>query len=82
MIQLREVYEDSNFIYIIMDYMQGGTLRDYLTKKGMKLNNTQVRDLAHQILSAVETIHERGFIHRDLKLDNILVDVSESAEAP
>lgn len=56
-----------------MDYMEGGTLRDYFNSRKLKLDIHEVRDLASQILTGVEVIHEKGFIHRDLKLDNILV---------
>ena len=45
MIQLREVYEDPNFIYIVMDYMEGGTLRDYLNSRKLKLDIHEIRDL-------------------------------------
>ena len=56
-----------------MDFIQGGELRDLLTEK-KNFREEVVKFYAVQIIDAVMNLHEREIIHRDLKLENILID--------
>ena len=58
---------------MICEYAAGGEIYDLIFKKG-KLGETEARSYFFQILSAVEYAHNHGVAHRDLKLDNILLD--------
>ena len=55
-----------------MDYLRGGELYDYLEERG-KLSENESRLLFTQIVKAVDYCHKMKVIHRDLKLDNILL---------
>ena len=56
-----------------MEYADGGELVDYVeSKKG--LGEVEARALMKQILSAIDTCHQQGIIHRDLKLENVLFE--------
>ena len=63
--------------YIIMEYVNGGVLSDYLKKYKLKYQKAfpeeVVQYLMRQIVEALIYIHERNIIHRDLKLENIMV---------
>ena len=77
-VKLEEVKTDKNYYYIVMEYINGGELSDYL-KKYKSIHNKGfpeevVQYLMRQIVDAVKYIHERGIIHRDLKLENIMVN--------
>lgn len=62
--------------YIVMDYCQGGTLRQLLESK-TELSLVQKLGLVQDTLRGLEHIHEHRIIHCDLKPDNILLDVSD-----
>jgi len=59
-------------VYLVMDIVQGGDLFTYLSRNYLRENN--VRCLAAQIILAVEELHKRNIIYRDLKLENIFLD--------
>jgi serine/threonine-protein kinase len=65
-------YFDSDGIeYLVMDYVEGQTLSDVVSKQGGGLGETQVLAWADQLLSALQYIHLHGIIHRDVKPSNI-----------
>lgn len=62
-----------NLVYIIMDYVEGGLLFDVCNKlKGM--GEDVGREFFWQMIEVLDYIHCKGVIHRDIKLENILVD--------
>jgi serine/threonine protein kinase len=74
-IKLRHTAEDDQFIYIVMEYVEGGDLLSYLTRRpNNRVSEGTARRLFAQLLSAVEYLHASSIAHRDLKLENILVD--------
>lgn len=58
--------------YMVLDYVEGRTLRAYLAERG-RLPVDEVLRIAFQLVDALRYVHERGVIHRDLKPDNVLV---------
>jgi calcium-dependent protein kinase len=73
--KLYEVYEDSKFIYLIIEYCEGGELLDRITKKqkeGKLYTEKEAAVIFRQLIEAIDYIHEIGVIHRDLKPENIL----------
>lgn len=59
--------------YIFQDLIPGGDLFSYVRHKGGHLNEAQATAVLLQILKAVEYLHDHGIVHRDLKLENILM---------
>lgn len=74
-IRLHEVIETSDTIHLVMELAEGGDLRDYLNTHGPQTED-EARSIFTQILSAVQHAHKQNYVHRDLKLDNILLDCS------
>lgn len=65
--------------YMVMDYIEGGTLADYIrntTRKGLFPPATDIVYLFTTIGLALDYAHQRGMIHRDIKPENILLDKS------
>jgi non-specific serine/threonine protein kinase len=56
---------------IVMEYVQGITLRDRMTEKPLKVN--EALDIAIQIASALSTAHAAGIVHRDIKPENVML---------
>ncbi|KAJ3261485.1 MAP/microtubule affinity-regulating kinase 3 [Boothiomyces macroporosus] len=72
-IKIFKVVESMEDIYIIMDYASGGDLSGYVARYG-KLTELESRRIFRQIVSAMDFIHLSHVVHRDLKLENILLD--------
>ncbi|XP_074845230.1 uncharacterized protein LOC142010709 [Carettochelys insculpta] len=72
-VQLYETLETENSYYLVMELCLGGDLMDTICDK-KKLEEREVRDYTRQIMSAVEHLHHHGIVHRDLKIENFLLD--------
>ncbi len=72
----RALEHRQNNRYIVMDYCEGGTLRNLLHNSG-QLTLNQSLSLVIDILSGLKFAHDRGIIHRDLKPENILLKVGD-----
>ena len=76
-VRLIELKKTKNHIYIVTEYCNGGSLSDnlknYITKYKRPFTEEIVQYLMRQIVSAINYLHTNRIIHRDLKLDNILV---------
>ena len=66
--------ESEGYTYIVMPYVQGGTLADLL--HGIPLPLTQATTIILQIAEALDYAHDKGLIHRDIKPSNVLIDES------
>ena len=62
--------EDDNY-FMVMDYLQGGTLGDYLRARGRMRAEAALR-LGAQLVDALQSAHAQGIVHRDIKPSNIL----------
>src|ERR1700730_384389 len=71
--RLYDVWETSTELYLILEYVQGGELFDYLCQKG-KLPIPEALNYFQQIISAIDYCHRFNIAHRDLKPENILLD--------
>lgn len=67
-----DVGEDNNILYIVMEYIEGITLKDTLDRFGA-LRPEETLDIALQIATALEHAHKNGIIHRDIKPHNIMI---------
>ena len=79
-IKLYDIYEDSIFLYLIMEECLGGEFFDRLAVRAKQLNMYTEKDAAKifkQILEAVNYLHAHGVCHRDLKPENILFSTIE-----
>ena len=71
--KLYEVIATESSIWLITELCSGGELFDYLAEKG-RLSEDESRVIFGQLCLAVGYIHEKGVVHRDLKLENVLLD--------
>jgi len=72
-IRLYEVIHSPTDIFMVIEYVSGGELFDYIVQKG-RLSENESRHYFQQITAGVEYAHHYGVVHRDLKPENILLD--------
>ncbi|OLY84390.1 Serine/threonine-protein kinase MARK2 [Smittium mucronatum] len=72
-VRLYDVVQTSKFTMIVMEHNSGGELLHYIRKRG-RLMEREARVFFRQIVSAVDYIHRNNIIHRDLKLENVMLD--------
>jgi len=70
-VQLHDVRHEGDHDYLIMEYVEGRTLRERFAAGPMAVS--EVLGIAHQIALGMATAHDLGVIHRDLKAENILI---------
>jgi len=64
-------------IYIIMDFVGGGSLHHFLKKRpGRRLDDQLAKRLIFQVAQGLKYLHDRHIVHRDIKLENLLLDDS------
>ncbi|XP_040266253.1 serine/threonine-protein kinase 33 [Bufo bufo] len=78
-IHLEEVFETPKRVYLVMELCEGGELREILHRR-KRLSETETRHIIHSLASAIAYLHKKDIVHRDLKLENILVQSEEAAE--
>ena len=73
-VKMFETYETKKHICIVMEYICAGDLLSYI-KKRSKLTEPIAKFIFKQIILAIQYIHNHNIVHRDIKLDNILIDL-------
>jgi len=71
--RLYDVWETSTELYLILEYVEGGELFDYLCKRG-RLSTSEALGYFQQIIAAIDYCHRFNIAHRDLKPENLLLD--------
>ncbi|XP_042044968.1 SNF1-related protein kinase catalytic subunit alpha KIN10-like [Salvia splendens] len=72
-VRVYEFIDTPTDIYMIMEYMVQGELFDHISRKG-RLPEDEARQYFQQIIAGVEHCHSKNVVHRDLKLENLLLD--------
>ncbi|KAI8368370.1 kinase-like domain-containing protein [Choanephora cucurbitarum] len=73
--QMYEMRQINDNYYLFMEYVDGGQLLDYIISHG-KLKEKQARQISRQIASALDYCHRNSIVHRDLKVENILLSAT------
>ncbi|ABN67150.2 serine/threonine-protein kinase HSL1 [Scheffersomyces stipitis CBS 6054] len=74
---LYDVWENKNDLYLILEYIEGGELFDYLIKRG-KLQEFEAINYFKQIIHGIGYLHQFNICHRDLKPENLLLDFNKN----
>lgn len=72
-VKLYETFETGRHILLVMELCAGGDLLNYVRKR-RKLDEDAAKLIFKQLIEGLSYIHSKGIIHRDIKLDNILLD--------
>ena len=72
-VSVSDFFEENDTAYMVMRYVEGQTLHDYIVEKGGKLSYSETLELMTPIKQALTTIHKESVIHRDISPDNIYI---------
>lgn len=72
-VQVFYYFEENNTAYMVMEYLKGKTLAEFLKQRGGKLTEAEALSQIAKVGAALEMIHQAQFLHRDIKPDNIML---------
>jgi serine/threonine protein kinase len=74
-VQLYEAFDYKKQVFLIMENVSGGSLHSLLTSKpNRQLKDSEAKHLFAQIAAAIKYCHSKNITHRDIKLENVLLD--------
>ena len=81
LLHMLDVFENTEYIYIVTELLEGGDLFAYLEKRKFKVPEQRASKIIHSLAAGLYYLHSYGIVHRDLKPENILmVDKTENSD--
>jgi len=68
-----DFFEENNTAYMVMEYLEGNTFKAFIKKSGGKINWATALEMLNPVMLALETVHKKKILHRDISPDNIFV---------
>jgi serine/threonine protein kinase len=81
-ITLIDLFENVDYYFIVLEYMGGSDLFDYLSAREFNLGENRVREISYQLALGIKYLHSYGIVHRDLKLENVMMSDTTDQSIP
>src|SRR3990172_491251 len=72
-VKIKNYFNQNDTAYFVMDYYEGMALDDYIKSRGGKLTEQEATKIMGYVLNALWEVHNKGFLHRDVKPENIFI---------
>lgn len=72
-VRVEDYFEENHTVYIVMEYVEGLTLKQFLGEREGGLDGETCLELFRPLMESLHQIHKRGLIHRDISLDNLMI---------
>ncbi|CAD8111518.1 unnamed protein product [Paramecium sonneborni] len=79
-IKLNEIFEGENSYYLVFDYLEGENLHKFIKNQLYQIPENNVRTILQQILLGIRKCHQQNIIHRDMKLENVMLSKANSID--
>lgn len=79
-VTVKDFFYENGTAYIVMEYVDGITLKEYLKQNGDVLSVEETVTIMYPILKSLEVVHQHSFLHRDISPDNIMIAKDKSVK--
>lgn len=79
-VSVKDFFQESNTSYIVMEYIEGVTFKEYLKKNGGRIPAPKVLEWMRPVIHSLEQVHRTGLIHRDISPDNIMITKDDTVK--
>ncbi|CDF36602.1 Serine/threonine protein kinase Rhodoplastic [Chondrus crispus] len=75
-VRTHDVFNSQTYVMLVLDWMKGGTLKENVQAVGGRIPEHLAVGIVRQVLTALQYLHARGIVHRDIKLENVLCETA------
>jgi serine/threonine protein kinase len=72
-VSVNDFFHENGTAYIVMKYLEGVTLKEYVEKRGGKIPASEALSLVRPVVESLTRVHDAGIIHRDISPDNVMI---------
>jgi serine/threonine protein kinase len=77
-----EMFENPDQYSLVLEYLEGLDLYDYCNKRNFKIGEKKAKEIVFQVALGLEHMHMYGIVHRDIKLENIMMTDDTELASP
>lgn len=72
-VSVKDFFQENNTVYIVMEYLEGMSLKDYAISNGNRVCKEELLDIVKPVINSLKEVHNNEVIHRDISPDNIMI---------